>query len=153
MAERLDAIVVDANLTVALALPLPYSERAAALVEDWRRDRVRLYAPLLWEYELTTALRKAVALRMLTSDQAQASLERLWRLGIERVAPDAALHREALRWAEQLGQTAAHDSQYLALAARLGARLYTADRRLAERARALGTEWVHTVAAPDAPGG
>lgn len=149
MAEAMNAVVVDANLTVALALALPYSEQAATLVEGWKRDRVRLYAPMLWEYELTTAMRKAVALGMLSSEEAEASLERLWRLGVERMAPDAELHREALRLAEQIGQTAAYDAQYLALAARLGARCYTADRRLAQRAHAQGLGWVHAVTAPE----
>ena len=149
MAGSIDAVVVDANLAVALALALPYSERAAALMDAWKRDRVRLYAPTLWEYELATAMRKAVALGMLSTDEAEASLERLWRLGVERMPPDAELHREALRLADQLGQTAAYDAQYLALSARLGAYFYTADRRLAERAGALGFEWVLAVTAPE----
>lgn len=149
MAEQLDTVVVDANLTAALVLALPYSEPSADLLEGWKRNRVRVCAPLLWEYELASVMRKAVALRLLSSEEAEASLERLWRLGIERIDPDPDLHREALGLAGRLGQTAAYDAQYLALAARLGTRFYTADRRLAERAHAHGLGWVLAVTAPE----
>jgi predicted nucleic acid-binding protein len=147
MAGRVKTVVPDANLVMALAVELPYSERAIALMERWQRDRVPLYAPFLWEYELATALRKTVALGMFSEEQATAILERVLRLGVERIAPDAELHCEAVRWAGRLGQVAAYDAQYLALAARLGAELWSADKRLVTRARASGLDWVHDVSA------
>lgn len=146
MARPVRAIVVDANLMMALAAQLAYSERATALLEGWQRERVRLYAPLLWEYELATAVRKAVALGVFLEEQATAALERLLSLGVERIVPDAGLHREALLWAGRLGQVTAYDAQYLALAARLGAEFWSADKRLVERARAQGLAWVHHIA-------
>lgn len=138
-------IVVDANIAVALAIATPYSEQATGLMEGWRRDRVPLYAPLLWEYELASAMRKAATLGLLTGDEAEAALAELLRLRIERVAPEVGLHRQALRWAARLNQTVAYDGQYLAVAERLGATFHTADRRLAEAATALGISWVRSV--------
>jgi predicted nucleic acid-binding protein len=145
MAGRVKPVVLDANLVMALAVVLPYSERTTALVEGWQRDRIPLYAPLLWEYELATAVRKAVALGALLEGQAAVVLERMLKMSVRRVSPDTNLHLAALRWAERLGQVAAYDAQYLALAGRLGAEFWTADRRLAEEARACGVDWVHFV--------
>ena len=145
MARPVRTIVVDANLMMGLAAPLDYSERATALMEKWLQGRARLYAPLLWTYELTTAMRKTVALGMFTEEQATAVLERLLGLGVECIAPDAGLPVEALRWAGRLGQVAAYDAQYLALAARLDAEFWSAYERLVERARARGANWAHHI--------
>ena len=141
----MSAVVIDANLAVALAIALPYSERAVTLMADWARERVCVYAPLLWEYEVVSALRKAVALGLLPVDEAPYTLERLWALGVQPVPPGPDLHRQALAWAERLGQTVAYDAQYLALAERLGAEFYTADRRLASLAEAAGLPWVRSI--------
>jgi predicted nucleic acid-binding protein len=47
--------------------------------------------------------------------------------------------------AAQIGQSKAYDAQYLALAARENAPLWTADRRLANAARGAGLDWVHWI--------
>jgi predicted nucleic acid-binding protein len=147
MAGRVTPVVVDANLTVALAAYVPYSQRATQLMEGWQRDKVPLYAPLLWEYELTTAMRKTVALGALSEEKAIAALERLLSMGVRCIPPDVALHRAALQLAGQLAPDwiGGYDAQYLAVAARLGADFWTADRRLAECAQAAGLDWVHCV--------
>lgn len=43
------------------------------------------------------------------------------------------MHSDALRLAERYGLRAAYDAHYLALAERLGAEFWTADRRLAQQ--------------------
>ncbi len=92
---------------------------------------------------MTSALRKACAAGIMPAHGGgRGALNDCWRLRIERVAPDMDLHRRALRWAARLGQRAAYDAQYLALAERLGAEFYTADRRLANLAGAAGLPWV-----------
>ena len=50
---------------------------------------------------------------------------------------------EALRWATRLNQRPAYDAFYLAVAQRLDAELWTADRRLCHNARQAGADWVH----------
>jgi predicted nucleic acid-binding protein len=136
--------VVDANLTVALVLPTPYSTKAQALWERWSAEAADVFAPDLWAYEITSALRKAMSITSMPLLEAEAHLETLMRLGVQLVPPTLELDRLALQWAEHLGQTVAYDAHYVALAERLGGELWTADRRLADSA---GDEvsWVHWI--------
>jgi predicted nucleic acid-binding protein len=139
------AIVVDANLVAALVLPLPYSSQAAEAFDHWRSRGERLIAPILLEYELTSVVRNGVALKELRAERAQPVLDQLQRSGVETVIPTLDLHRRAIRFAETIGQSKAYDAQYLALAARENAPLWTADRRLVDNARQAGLSWVHWV--------
>ena len=82
---------------------------------------------------------------VLPAARAEAALAALSELSIVRVSPDADSLLAALRWAARLGQRAAYDAQYLALAERLGAEFYTADRRLASLAEAAGLPWVRSI--------
>jgi len=147
MAWTVKPVVVDANLFVALCTTLPYSDRSQALVQDWQENRVPMYAPLLWEYELASAFRKVVAVGILLIDEATAALAYCLEQGVECIHPDLALHQQALRWAGRLGQYAAYDAHYLALAERLGAEFWTADKRMTACARQEGLTWVHEVTA------
>ncbi|MGQ9684129.1 MAG: type II toxin-antitoxin system VapC family toxin [Anaerolineae bacterium] len=140
-------VVIDANVAVALAVLLPWSADAEARIAGWQRTRTPIYAPMLWEYEAASALRKLLVAGKLSQDAAERGLELLLAMGVQRVAPDAELHRTALQWADRLGQVVAYDAQYLALAERLGATLWTADRRLAQIAGRCGVEWVRPIAA------
>ena len=138
-----DAIVIDANVALALVLPLPYMGRASALYDRWISLRIPLYVPTLWEYEVTSGVRKAVAQNAVAPADAQESLERVLRMSVTRIAPDRELDVSALGWATRLGQSVAYDAQYVALAERLGAELWTADRRLAASAGSAGATFVH----------
>ena len=129
------SLVVDANVALALVLPLPYSAHAEQLWSTWQQRGEVVYAPTLWGYEVTSALRKAIALANLPTAHAERSLETLLALGVELIPPTVDLHRAALRWAERLQQTVAYDAHYLALAEALGCPFWTADQRLSEAAR------------------
>jgi predicted nucleic acid-binding protein len=143
--------IVDANLTVALVLPTPYSAQAQALWERWHAEAVDVFAPDLWVYEITSALRKAVSITGMPSQEAEAHLETLMRLGVQLVPPTPELSQLALQWAERLGQTVAYDGHYLALAETLGGDFWTADRRLADSAgdAVLWVHWIGEVEARD----
>lgn len=134
--------IVDANLAVALVLATPYSVQAQALWQRWSAEAVQVYAPDLWAYEVTSALRKAMSLTGMSLSEAEACLETLARLGVQLVPPTPELDRLALRWAGRLGQTVAYDAHYMALAETLGCDFWTADRRLAAAA---GVSWVHWI--------
>jgi len=134
--------VVDANLTIALVLATPYSVQAQALWERWGTEAVQVYAPDLWAYEITSALRKAMSLTGMSLSEAEMYLETLACLGVQLVPPTPELDRLALRWAGRLGQAVAYDAHYLALAEVLGCDFWTADRRLAAAA---GVSWVHWI--------
>jgi predicted nucleic acid-binding protein len=123
-------VVIDAGLALKLILPGPEQARLHALVGGWQSDRVRLVAPALWLYEVTSALTKAVHSGALTEDEGRRALGLLIGLEVSLVLPDAAQAGLAYAWTLNLQRAAAYDSFYLALAETLGAELWTTDRRL-----------------------
>jgi predicted nucleic acid-binding protein len=139
--------VVDANIVLALALPLPYSRPAADLMLRLKEAAAEIYAPAILEYELVSALRRAVAAGWMDTPTAEASLDRVLRLGVAFITPAQSLDILALRWNERLHQTKAYDAQYLALAEQMHCDLWTADVRLAAAATALGVGWVRPLQA------
>jgi predicted nucleic acid-binding protein len=142
MAQR---IVVDANLCIALIIPLAYSDAAAKQWLYWEMNRVQMYAPLLWEYEVVSALRKAIAVGLISKRETETALQRLLILGVERSTPDVDLHRSALQWAEHINHPVAYDSQYLALAETLEADFWTADKRLIDSLKNKKLAWLHWI--------
>jgi predicted nucleic acid-binding protein len=137
--------VVDANVVLALALPLPYSPQSAALVARLRECGCEICAPALLEYEMASALRRAISMKRMDRATAEATLERLLQLGVALVSPACSLDSLALLWSERLGHSKAYDAQYLALAEQMHCRLWTADRRLAAAVRQHGADWVLVV--------
>ncbi len=138
-------VVVDANLIVALVLPLPYSDLATERVAAWKRARTELLAPLLLEYEVSAVLRKAVAAGLLSTDAAREAMHRILDLRVQCLPPTRDLHGSALQWAERLGHTKTYDAHYVALAEQQQAELWTADRRLVSIARQAGVTWLHWI--------
>jgi predicted nucleic acid-binding protein len=136
-------VVVDANLLASLVIPLEYSGPTAKKIENWKRTGIDLLAPVLCEYELSSTLRKAVANKILSAEEALASLKKFPALGVRMIAPSHELHRLALQWAGQINQPVAYDAQYLAVAEQFRAELWTADRRLARAAQQAGASWTH----------
>lgn len=138
-------IVVDSNIVVALLLPLPYSPQAISLMDYWRHSGERLIAPALFEYEITSLIRRSVYHNQLERAQMVSVLGRLLSTGLVTLPPTRLNHEDALALAERIGQSKAYDAQYLALASRENAPFWTADRRLANAAQATGLGWVHWV--------
>jgi predicted nucleic acid-binding protein len=135
-------MVIDAGVVLALVLPLPYSEAAATKIRLLVQEREQLFAPALLEYEVCSALRRAVARNIIDDAAASRALELIDALRIRPITPAWSLHKRALSWASRLGQTKAYDAQYLALAEQMKCELLTADLRLARTAQVLGADWV-----------
>jgi len=135
-------MVIDAGVVLALVLPLPYSDLATARIRSTRQIREELFAPALLEYEVCSALRRAVSRGILDGDAAGTALDLIQAIRIQPITPAASLHARALSWAARLQHSKAYDAQYLALAEELQCRLLTADLRLARSAQALGATWV-----------
>jgi predicted nucleic acid-binding protein len=145
-------IVIDANVLVALVIPLEYSGQASEKVDLWLTTGADLVAPLLWTYEAVSAIRKYVASGSLTHAEASAAIQALCALGIRGIEPTEELHFGALRWAERLGDFVAYDPAYLAVAEQLGADFWTADGKLLTkfRDRGLPMSWIHHISEPAA---
>jgi len=139
------AVVIDANLALALFLRLPYTEQAYRLMDRLRERRSTLSAPVLWEYECLSGFHRAVQLGEIRPQQAAEFMNDLLALEIERVVPSVENHLAALRWAERLGQSKAYDAQYVALAERLSAELWSADERLVNNLKSQGVDWAHWI--------
>lgn len=137
--------VIDSNIVAAIMLPLPYSSQAIAMMDFWHRTGEYLIAPMLFEYEIASLIRRSVLSRQLEPEQAAEAIDRLLGMELVTIPPTISLHKAAFQMAERIGQAKAYDAQYLALAARENAPLWTADRRLANAAHAAGLLWVNWV--------
>jgi predicted nucleic acid-binding protein len=124
-------VVVDSGLFIAYLLPESLSQQAQAAFHLWEQGGMRLAAPALLQYEVIAVLRKNVYRNLLTSIEAVNARDTFFKLlPTIYVEVDAALLRRGLELATQFNRPTAYDSQYLAVAERLGCDFWTADERL-----------------------
>lgn len=133
-------VTIDASYTLRMLLPNRIQPKLYEQMAIWQENDVQLYAPTLWQYEVTSTLAKLVHLRELTKEISEEVLEMALALDISMVAPDESICRTALDWTYRLNRASAYDSFYLALAELLQGELWTADRKLV---RAVGQDWIH----------
>ncbi len=141
----MEKIVIDANFAIAQIISLPYSDKVSQVLKTWREDRVRLYAPMLWSYEVASSLRKAIAFNRIPEDDAFSRLRDVFTIKVALVKPDMQLLKSAILWAGKIKQIVAYDAQYLALSESINAKFWTADERLYKASSAAGIEWIHWV--------
>lgn len=99
------------------------------LWQSWLLEGNRLVAPKLLHYEVTNVLYKYVHHGQMSPDESFAALRSVFQLGIA-ISDDFTIHQAALAFAKQWQLPATYDAHYLALAERLGADFWTADKRL-----------------------
>lgn len=128
------SVVVDASVAIKWVLYEPGSDEALWHLHEWVRTGVSLAAPPLLRYEAVNILHQRVRRGSITSDRALASLNALLDLPVVYPAESDLRAVQSLTWAHEFGLPATYDAAYLALADALGAVLWTADRRLADRA-------------------
>jgi len=117
---------------VRLLVPGPESASAEKLFREWSALGQIKAAPNLIGYEVTNALLRYRGAGVLTGDEMHTALGYFLSLDIQLMG-DAALHKRALEFALEYALPAAYDAHYLALAERLGAELWTVDRKLVNR--------------------
>jgi predicted nucleic acid-binding protein len=130
------ARVIDANLLVELARSGPWAALADQLIRQSVAAGEELHAPQLAPYEVASGLTLSVAAGALPRGELGEALARLAEIALTLHPPgplgvlvETALAQE---------RSSAYDAAYLVLAERLGAELWTADRKLVRNARALG---------------
>jgi predicted nucleic acid-binding protein len=138
-------IVVDANVVAALILPLNYSDDSTNKMGAWKENGVEIFTPLLIDYEITTILRRAVSVNIISRTESLAALDKVLALNFQSLPPTREMHQRALMWAEKLGQAKAYDSQYIAVAEQINAEFWTADKSLFNTLRAQGMTWSHWI--------
>jgi len=137
--------VIDANIQIAQFIELPCSYLAEQCFNGLYQRRAKIIVPVLWSYEVTSVMRKAIVMKVLTYERASQLLADLDNMEIEVIAPTVDIHRRALEWAALIGQNKSYDSEYLAIADLYQADFYTADRSLASAAQKAGADWAHWV--------
>ena len=138
-------IVIDANITAALFVRLPYSAAAEEKMKLWSRQGADLYAPGLWLVEVVSVLRKMVSVGQMNVDAARIALASLENMQVEVVQTGWNLLEQSFLWAERIGQRVAYDAQYLALAEALQADFWSADQRLISILRARQIPWAYSL--------
>ena len=136
------ATCVDANLIVRLVAE-PRDEPVWRRWQAWENQRQPLVAPTLLRYEVTNALYRAQFHGARSAAATRLALRTALLLPV-RLYDDPDLHGSAIDFAARFPLPAAYDAHYLALADKLGAEFWTADRRLANTVRP-HLPWVHLV--------
>jgi len=138
-------VVVDASTGIFEVIDSPLSVQVDLLWKEWAQEGVLVYVPHLWLNEVTSVVHKIFMQKLISEEKALLALDAVLALGV--TVPEESLEdcRRAFNWATRLGQFAVHDCFYLALAEKLGTEFWTADERLANRAKQLGVNWVRWV--------
>ncbi len=136
-------VCLDASLVVQFILSAGRESPLLSQWKAWHQPGRVLVAPTLLYYEVSNALHRYVLHGDLSPEQATQAMEVAIEMDFALYG-DADLQRRAMGMAAQFALPAAYDAHYLALAERLGAEMWTADRRL-HRAVADALTWVHLV--------
>lgn len=127
-------LVVDASVGVKWFIPEPLSDKALAILEDFRDGRVELYAPRIFTLEVASALRKYHVRGLVKKSIVAASLKTLRDIDITHIETEWDLIDKALHYSLQRGVTV-YDAVYIVSAKNLGAQLITADKKLHQALR------------------
>ena len=120
--------VVDASVATKWLIDEPDTDKADALAQSWVRSGIKPVAPYLMPVEVANVLHQRVRQGRVSRQEAARLIQRLMDSGVELREP-AGLHTRAIELASQLGQSAAYDAHYLALAEMIDCELWTADQR------------------------
>jgi len=122
-------VCVDANIIVSLVTTEAQSEKALNLWARWMHEEVRVAAPFLLRYEVTSVLRRKVVREVMSYEDARRSLEEVLSLDIE-LFDQPELSLRAFDIASRFDRPTAYDAYYLALAEMLECEFWTADEKL-----------------------
>ncbi|MFO7635484.1 MAG: type II toxin-antitoxin system VapC family toxin [Caldilinea sp.] len=139
-------LVIDAGIGWRIFTLHPDEMLLTQQLSAQRRAGVRLVAPTLWRYEVTSILTKALHFKQLSLAEVERAVQLCGDFEIDLIPPDTQLATAALAWTIRLQRAASYDSFYLAVAQRLGCELWTVDQKLV---RATGASWVRYAGATE----
>lgn len=130
------AVIVDANVVVALASGDPRKPAVQRVIRGWVAQTQEIHAPALLPYEAASGLTRIAASGGLNEDQVSDA----WRiiLGIPITYHPLEPGSSAVEIALRLRRHSAYDAAYLLLAQQLNAELWTLDGPLYRNASGLG---------------
>jgi len=136
-------VCVDASFIVRLITSNTPDSAFDQYWEEWQEAKYTITAPTLLFYEVSNALYRYAQAGQLTAQEVSELLAAALGLGLWFYG-DAQLHQQALAIAQRENLSATYDAHYLALAERLDAPFWTADRRLFQAVQPQ-LRWVHFV--------
>jgi predicted nucleic acid-binding protein len=122
-------VVADSGIFLATVLVEPNTIQAKALVCSWSEQKVEVYAPTLFRYEIVAVMRKSVYQSRLTVEEAIRGRDFLLEYPVRLMMDDELLKR-GYELATRLNRPTAYNSRYLAVAERLQCEFWTADERM-----------------------
>lgn len=122
-------VCVDSSIVLPLVIEHPLSDVILHRWQIWKTENRGFIAPSLLHYELVNALHRYCSAGFFSKSAARASLEAALAQPIALYDEDA-LHYEASELAATHNLPASYDAHYLALAQRMRADFWTADKRL-----------------------
>lgn len=125
--------VVDAFLLMALGVGGTRGDVVADLVASWTDASDTLLAPSLLRYEIASGFTRLVATGDFPQKELAKAMADIEALEIELHEPPDLVR--VVEIARQLRRHSAYDAAYLDLATRLGATMWTLDKKLARNAR------------------
>ncbi len=123
------AVCVDASFVVALLAVERFTEACTRHWKAWIEEDVRILAPALAGYEITSALYRKAFRKIIDSESHQAALRQFLALDIESIHLPI-LHIRASDLAARFNRPNTYDAHYLALAEYYNCPLWTADEKL-----------------------
>ena len=136
--EGVDEIVVDASLCVCRFLALDHRKQEADFFLWYVVTHgIRMVAPVLFAWEVDSALLQGVCRGAITSSVASGAFKALEEMPVNLIHDGAELgaaRNRARQIATDLQQSAIYDSLYFAIAEQRGVQFWTADARFANSA-------------------
>jgi predicted nucleic acid-binding protein len=139
------SIVIDASVALRWLLPDALSGICWKLFEQIVNDKKQIHVPVLWRYEVTSGLAKAVHFELINPQEAEKLLRQSQLLDVTIIPPDNEQDIRALSWTMKMHRGSVYDSYYLALAELLGCEFWTADQNLFNAANIDWVRWIEQV--------
>lgn len=124
-----------------LLLQDPSTSVYAIQWRQWSDAELEIIAPALIFYEVTNVFHRYVVAGQISPESAQQLLTQAFALGVI-VYQEMELHQQALLLAQRFSLSATYDAHYLALAEKMNAEFWSADRRLIQRVQS-ALPWVN----------